>query len=342
VKKIIFHNIYKELNENNLMFESDNTSIGDDLLIPLQVLDKYAQKRSIIVGTNSKIALRSADAIVFIDYPDHNDSLVKDMYESKLPLYLMLFESVLVNTVKKNESCLDRFNKIFTYNDAWVDNNRFVKINYSFEPKISDKYINFKHKKLCAVIAGNKYSSHPSESYSRRKKDIRWFEQNKQGELDLYGFGWDRINFGSKLPFRILNRFNISPKIIGKSYPSYKGSIKRKRPILEKYKFSLCYENVKDVPGYITEKIFDSMFAGCIPIYLGANNIQDHIPQNCYIDRRNYKSMKSLYDFIASVNEDEFYKYTANIRNFICNSGIKPFLCDTFANTVLNSIEKDI
>jgi alpha(1,3/1,4) fucosyltransferase len=199
-----------------------------------------------------------------------------------------------------------------------------------------------KQKGLCAVIAGNKYSSHPSELYSRRKKDICWFEQNKHGELDLYGFGWDRINFGSKLPFRIINRFNINPQIIGKSYPSYKGSIKRKRPILEKYKFSLCYENVKDVPGYITEKIFDSMFARCIPIYLGANNIKNYIPQNCFIDRRNFELMESLYEFISSVNEDEYYKYTDNIKRFICSNGMKPFLCDTFANTVLNTIENDI
>jgi hypothetical protein len=39
-----------------------------------------------------------------------------------------------------------------------------------------------------------------------------------------------------------------------------------KKNTLEKYKFSICYENARDIPGYITEKIFDCFFAGCVPI----------------------------------------------------------------------------
>ena len=44
----------------------------------------------------------------------------------------------------------------------------------------------------------------------------------------------------------------------------------------------------------------------------------------------------------GNLHEDEYYKYTDNIKRFICSNGMKPFLCDTFANTVLNTIENDI
>lgn len=40
---------------------------------------------------------------------------------------------------------------------------------------------------------------------------------------------------------------------------------------MSKFKFNLCPEN-SDYPGYVTEKIFDSFKAGCIPIYWGADN----------------------------------------------------------------------
>ena len=48
--------------------------------------------------------------------------------------------------------------------------------------------------------------------------------------------------------------------------------------------FAICYENARDIPGYITEKIFDCFFAGCVPIYWGgAPNVTDHIPANTFI-----------------------------------------------------------
>jgi len=42
-----------------------------------------------------------------------------------------------------------------------------------------------------------------------------------------------------------------------------------KKPIMEQYKFSIYHENARNIPGYITEKIFDSFFAGCVPVYWG-------------------------------------------------------------------------
>lgn len=40
---------------------------------------------------------------------------------------------------------------------------------------------------------------------------------------------------------------------------------------LSQFKFNLCPEN-SNYEGYVTEKIFDSLSAGCVPIYWGANN----------------------------------------------------------------------
>ena len=44
-----------------------------------------------------------------------------------------------------------------------------------------------------------------------------------------------------------------------------------KRTYLRNFKFNLCPEN-SNSEGYVTEKIFDSILAGCIPIYWGSNN----------------------------------------------------------------------
>jgi len=44
-----------------------------------------------------------------------------------------------------------------------------------------------------------------------------------------------------------------------------------KREYLKNYKFNLCPENT-DSNGYVTEKIFDAIHSGCIPIYWGSQN----------------------------------------------------------------------
>ena len=43
----------------------------------------------------------------------------------------------------------------------------------------------------------------------------------------------------------------------------------RKTEYLKQFYFNVCPENV-DQEGYVTEKLFDSIQAGCIPIYFGS------------------------------------------------------------------------
>ncbi|PWG81065.1 glycosyltransferase family 10 domain-containing protein [Pararcticibacter amylolyticus] len=44
-----------------------------------------------------------------------------------------------------------------------------------------------------------------------------------------------------------------------------------KRLFLTRYKFNICPEN-SDGDGYVTEKLFEAINSGCIPIYMGSNN----------------------------------------------------------------------
>lgn len=49
------------------------------------------------------------------------------------------------------------------------------------------------------------------------------------------------------------------------------------------YKFVICCENTR-LPGYITEKIVSARLAGCIPIYLGAPDWDQHINPKAIVD----------------------------------------------------------
>jgi len=169
-------------------------------------------------------------------------------------------------------------------------------------------------------------------------KTIRWFEENHPEDFDLYGIGWDKYYFKGMLSR--LNRFDALRKILKPRYPSYKGRIESKKEVYKKYKFAICYENARDIPGYITEKIFDCFFAGCVPIYWGAPNITDHIPADTFIEKRNFKTYEELYNYLKNMSDKEYINYLDAIKNFIKSDKIYPFSAECFAETLINEIIK--
>lgn len=83
---------------------------------------------------------------------------------------------------------------------------------------------------------------------------------------------------------------------------------------LKQFKFNLCPEN-SNAEGYVTEKIFDAIKAGCIPIYWGSNNCPepDILNQNrilfLSLDGDNTEVLKKIK--ILNENEtayNDFYK----------------------------------
>ncbi len=71
------------------------------------------------------------------------------------------------------------------------------------------------------------------------------------------------------------------------------------------------------IKGYITEKIIDCFAAGCVPIYLGADNVTDYIPKECFIDKREFPSYRDLLRFLKSVSAEKHAAYLAAARKFL-------------------------
>lgn len=255
--------------------------------------------------------------------------------------YLIINESPLIRPqdwiIKNHKS----YKKIFTWDDNLIDNLKYFKINYAFNiPKFIPK--KFEGKKLCCAIAGNKNSKHPDELYSKRVEFLRWFEKYHTNEFDLYGVGWDEKNFGGNFFGKTLNKFKFLRKLCASKYPSYKGIVKSKNETMKNYKFSICYENIKDQNGYITEKIFDSFFAGCVPIYWGAKNITEYIPEECFIDKRAFENYAEIYNYIKNMNKQVYLDYLNKIENFLNDKKVNMFKSKNFASTIVTEILKDI
>merc|ERR1712194_865447 len=68
------------------------------------------------------------------------------------------------------------------------------------------------------------------------------------------------------------------------------------------YKFCIAYENALE-DGYATEKLYDALRAGCIPIYKGAPDIKSiwHYAAQSVIFVDDYRSMDALVDRIHQI-----------------------------------------
>lgn len=261
--------------------------------------------------------------------------------------YLVLFESSVVYPNNGDIQRFDGFRKIFTWNDDLVasDSHRFIKINYPNNMVVFAEGDISNRSKLCCMIAGNKtvqtYDSR--ELYSERIKTIRWFERHQPQDFDLFGVGWNAPGRMRGLSGRVINKvFSVLPPNSNIFFPSYKGAVNAKADAYARYLFTICYENVKELRGYITEKIFDAMCSGCVPVYWGATNVTDYIPVDCFIDRRQFSSNEALYSFLKGMGEKEYLRYQYAIRDFLSSPQAWLFSAEAFSKTVVNAIVSDL
>jgi len=322
--------------KNKLFDLLDNLINRDNCMFPFSLLKERFHEIGYILTTNDINTIEESDIVIYNEMPKVLPEK-KDIHKS----YLLIFESELIRPDNWDISKHDYFQKIFTWQDDIIDNKKYFKFNFAQNiPKTIEKNLS-KKEKLCTLIAGNKKVNHPLELYTKRIEAIKWFEKNHPEDFDFYGIGWDKFSHPNKYINYFLFKTNMAT-LLQPKFSSYKGRIDSKKEVLEKYKFSICYENARDIPGYITEKIFDCFFAGCIPIYWGANNITEHIPKECFIDKREFDSYEKLYKFLKNMSEEQYLEYLNNIEEYLNSESSYQFSSDYFAKTTIVTILYDI
>jgi len=120
---------------------------------------------------------------------------------------------------------------------------------------------------------------------------------------------------------------------------TYKGEVDDKIELLSSFKYSICFENLTDTTGFITEKIFDCLKARCVPVYWGATDIENYIPRECFIDFRQFKDYDELLKFLNSISEQKYAKYIKSIEKLLSD---KKFINLWFEEAFADFFIKDI
>jgi len=195
-----------------------------------------------------------------------------------------------------------------------------------------------KRPKLVTLIAGNKSVSSPIELYTARRDAIKWFETHAPSDFTYYGVGWEHSYLKGGFGTKVLRKLGILRHLPESRSKCFGGKVDSKLETMKQFDFSICFENAEKIPGYISEKIFDSFFAGCIPVYWGAPDIEEYIPAECFIDFRKFGDFEKLHRFLVLMTESEKRSYRNAIANFLKSDRARIFNADLAAKDIAKSI----
>lgn len=318
---------------NNLLFDANNTFLNrDDTLKPFidfknqltalnvevntfdlyeQIEDSNTASKSLYwsfgylrdyeqLSKNKKLIL---DAFFILEPP-----LVAQHLYDQLPMLTRYFNRVYVHNING-----DGFSLVD------VDIKKLRKL-YWPQPHSEplDKFAsNFKRQLAIAMICGlhKPKNGFSKELYSERIKALVHLSQNIK--FDLYGRGWGKLFSRNALWLPYLLNYS-------KIMKHFKGSVESKFTTYSNYDFALCFENL-EMKGYITEKIFDCFYAGVIPIYWGASDIENYIPKNCYIHFKDFKNYNDLSKHLLNLSNSDKDLFRTHAKIFLQSEAGKKY-----------------
>ena len=291
------------------------------------------------IGTVDNYRLSELDLVMFIDTNFYYLDRLLSMRDPPKLVYVMREapSAVPFNSTASLLANRSLFDRILTWNDDLAaQTERAVKYDlpYRWTDNRADERADFDDRTLLTNVSSRKYSQHPNELYTARKNVVRYYERHHPEQFDLYGRGWN----DPPSPMEVF-RGNFSPE----TFETYGGLIDDKVETYHDYRFAVCFENQSDIPGWITEKIFDCFRAGTVPVYWGASNIEEYVPPETFVDYREFASPAELHDYLASVSAAEFEEYVAAAQSFLAESDLftPERFAQQFGDALLSTPETD-
>lgn len=309
------------------LFEAAGTSLDrDNALAPFRRLRTAVEARGGHIHTHDHWGGGPADY-----YSLGETRFLRTPHAGVRPRAFLLFEPPVV--MPRTYAALPRltrtFEAVYVYNTEGhgyslrgVDRSRLRVLRFPQPTRgVLPQWSRRERQRKLVVINGNKRPwSREGELYSERIRAIA--ELEPRDAVDLYGQGWNRVLLGHR---RTLRQF-FWPQL--RHYRAlqrvYRGPVASKHDTLARYDVALCLENCV-MRGYVTEKVFDCLYAGTVPLYLGAPDIAEILPRRCYIDARAFSSWTEAWDAVRGLSRDELDEHRAAGKDYLDGPRFRAF-----------------
>lgn len=299
--------------------------------------DTLTNSGNLIVGVED-----SPDVIIHMN--GHPKIIRKMQSQNRKVLnILILWESGVTRPSDSKEEKTKDYNYIFSPSPMWIKGKNVFYFNWPNGIVHTEQIEgDSAHRRLNRVImlAGNKISFISGELYSLR----RLYLKNNNEIIDVYGSGWNSNRHVLKSIFKALVKFLVSktwsrPTLDVNAFlkaNNYYGSVCDKS-ILLKYEFALVIENEAT---YVSEKLFDAIAFGCIPLYVGPNLEEFGIPMNvAFALNRDPKKSVDLSSLIHSKRK-ELLKIRDNGYHFLRSTDARKFENTLVLHNLATTISK--
>jgi len=323
--KVAVHCFYEKLTTDGYLFKNKDTHNGQDTLKPWN--DFYQQSASLgweLVTLDQISDPAELAACLFSERTRPDDARANAVLAQRgVFKILSVLECPMIKPDSWDLEYHRQFDRVFTWSDDLVDGKFYLKHNFANDLTLRNDFdqllADHDNRKLACMINScivpPSAEQYPKNLYGHRIAAIRWFEANHPEDFELWGNFWNKDHF-----------------------PSYRGRSENKYQTFGNYKFAICLENAYGYSGYISEKLLDCLISGIVPIYWGAPNISDWIPEDCYIDIRKFESYPQLYFHLQQIDKARYQQYLESIRDFLATSKGYPFASKTFFSTLVDLI----
>ena len=164
--------------------------------------------------------------------------------------------------------------------------------------------------------------------YGERRAIAREAERCMPAFLDIFGPGWN----GEQISW--------CPLYPNRPYRCWRGKAKvSKHELSVEYRFVMAYESFRGRRGYISEKIFDALQAGSVPVYLGEERIAEFVPREAFVDARNFRTRRELLAYLQSCPEREWDEMRQAGQEFLRSAKFRSFTDEAFADCMTDVLK---
>ena len=283
------------------------------------------------------------DYLIFVNYNKEVLRRFKKLKKIGTKLVLIRLEPIAVLPIQYKKKIEELFDLIISPGRKIATNHKteFIRwpYKYNFNPSkpnieriqvedivnqsVRDEFFEYKQWALrdsaLVLIAANKVSPTKNSNYRIRRQIAQSMDRS---ELNVYGALWNDTKL-HLLTHRIriflfALRTGYIPNILeiyGRFFSRYSNFISEpsnKHEVNRKYKFSLVIENSN---SYCSEKLFDAMINGSIPIYIGPKNCEINLPDNLYLSCGG--SVSEIQNLITSLSQRQCSDMLNSMKVFL-------------------------
>jgi Glycosyltransferase family 10 (fucosyltransferase) C-term len=172
-------------------------------------------------------------------------------------------------------------------------------------------------------LAAWRYRPIAHELYGERLRAIRFFA--RRGGFDLFGEGWR-----ARHPQVDAATHALATSVHRGALPD-----DHKLSTLGRYRFALAIENTR-FPGYVSEKLFDCLLAGTIPVYLGAPDVERYVAREAFVDARAFGGYAELDAHLRGMSPGEAEAHLAAGAAYLRSPAFEAFSSRTFARRLVD------